>query len=179
MKRLSIIALSVLALLAFGACTLTITPNTSYYTNSTSTAASLAIQAGYTGEYYTYPRALASRAYYTATPSFIGSNYENTIAASSTTQSAFLLSSQPITQNGKVYYLTGTVNYAFVNGNQSNIYVYAPNINISGPDYSGNVSVDLYGVYTAIVSGTTSMSCTVYGYVGGSNLSGQSLSFYF
>ena len=178
MKRLSVLVLASISALALAGCNISlIFGNT--YANSTSTAASLAVQAGFTGAYYGTPRAVGSRVFQTAVPSFIGSIYNSTVSGTSTTQSAFYLNSQAIIQNGKTYYLSGQVNYAFLTNTPNVIWIYAPNLSINGPDYSGTILVDLSGNYSATISSYTSMSCTVSGYVGSSYLINKTLSFYF
>jgi len=169
MKRFGILVLIVPVLLALGACTMSISVGGGTYANSSLTAASVAMQAAYAGSSNT-------------SASFLGSNYYSTIIANSAylQQSAVYFSNQSIVQNGKTYYLTGTVNFANQTGAPNTAYIYAPSLNISGPDYVGTVKVDINLNYTTATSNVTTVSCyNVYGNVGATSLYGSSMSFYY
>ena len=175
MKRILVLVSALGLMVSLGSCSLIM--GLISLANDPATAASVVTQAGYTGLSGT-PRALGSRSSLTAIPSFLGSYYYSA-TLSNTMQSAFYLNNQPITQDGKTYYVTGQVNFAYSTATPTLIYVYAPSVYIDGPDYQGSTSVDLNETYTPSSSYySTTLACTVYGYVGGSYLS-QQLSFSF
>ncbi len=174
MKRLSILVISALALFAFAACTLTITPITTY-TNSTSTAAALISKVGYMGGISPGTANFPSSSAVPQTPNFAGSIYFSS-ATTSTSQSAYHLYGQAVIYNGSTYYLTGVINYSYSqSGSNFAAYFYSPaGITISGPDYSGTVTLDATGNFSVVYNsstGTSMYSGSFTGYLNGQYLS--------
>lgn len=183
MKRLSAAAAALLLVLSLTSCNIVLNMGGGGGTvsNLATTAASVVSQAAYTAVVFSgQPRSLLSRTTSSAVPSLLGSQFALLISTSSVNdQKAYYLDQQLITQNGKSYYLTGTITYTVLKSNLSLAYVYAPNMTITGPDYSGNVTVDINETYASTLSGTiTNMTCVAAGYVAGQTFS-STLTFYF
>ena len=166
MKRLSTIALALIATLALAGCNIAFIFGGS--TNSASTAVAVMSHVGYMGGISPGPYGgfQSSTAILLQYQSFSGSYYSSS-ATAGTTQSAYTLSNQPVIYNGNTYYLSGTFNYSYSsNGGSYTAYIYAPNgMTISGPDYSATVTVDIAENFSVLYPQTFSGSAT--GYING------------
>ncbi|HUX37209.1 MAG TPA: hypothetical protein VMV44_04840 [Rectinemataceae bacterium] len=164
MKRLSLIALALIAAFALASCNISLIFGGN--ANSTSTAVAVMSHVGYMGgispgPYNGFPSSTASLLQY---QNFSGSYYFSSATSSGMTQSAYTLSNQAVTYSGNTYYLSGTFNYSYIsNSGTFTAYIYAPNgITISGPDYSATVTVDIAESFYVTYAQTFSGSATSY-----------------